>query len=177
MLTAQCITLCMPSSLYFYKMLHAKVSIFICQIKVFSVTYDVLCHSQDVDEFKKQKRPFLTQLFSPILLKVVNFTDYKFKISKNSKHLNAYIMLFWQAFSITFFGEWGDKSQVIIKLFEFINSNCFCPLILLSLISFSASYNWFSCRWKPCWCGTWWNHVSYAFYSNHLYIKSMMVSF
>ncbi|KAJ0981335.1 hypothetical protein J5N97_009590 [Dioscorea zingiberensis] len=34
---------------------------------------------------KKQQRPFLTQLFSPIFLK---------------------------AFSITFFGEWGDKSQI-----------------------------------------------------------------
>lgn len=34
---------------------------------------------------KKQKRPFLSQFFSPILLK---------------------------AFSLTFFGEWGDKSQI-----------------------------------------------------------------
>lgn len=37
------------------------------------------------DDMKKEKRPFLTQFFSPILLK---------------------------AFSITFFGEWGDKSQL-----------------------------------------------------------------
>ncbi|KAH7569861.1 hypothetical protein JRO89_XS05G0009200 [Xanthoceras sorbifolium] len=37
------------------------------------------------DEMKKKRRPFLTQFFSPILLK---------------------------AFSITFFGEWGDKSQI-----------------------------------------------------------------
>ncbi|KAK4850893.1 hypothetical protein QYF36_010754 [Acer negundo] len=37
------------------------------------------------DELKKKRRPFLTQFFSPILLK---------------------------AFSITFFGEWGDKSQI-----------------------------------------------------------------
>ncbi|CAN0876429.1 GDT1-like protein 4 [Linum grandiflorum] len=37
------------------------------------------------DELKKKSRPFLTQFFSPILLK---------------------------AFSITFFGEWGDKSQL-----------------------------------------------------------------
>ncbi|KAK1265934.1 GDT1-like protein 5 [Acorus gramineus] len=37
------------------------------------------------DDLKKQQRPFLTQLFSPILIK---------------------------AFSITFFGEWGDKSQI-----------------------------------------------------------------
>ncbi|KAJ0094890.1 hypothetical protein Patl1_16482 [Pistacia atlantica] len=37
------------------------------------------------DESKKKKRPFLSQFFSPILLK---------------------------AFSITFFGEWGDKSQL-----------------------------------------------------------------
>ncbi|KAL9420409.1 hypothetical protein AB3S75_038062 [Citrus x aurantiifolia] len=37
------------------------------------------------DEFKKQRRPFLSQFFSPIFLK---------------------------AFSITFFGEWGDKSQL-----------------------------------------------------------------
>lgn len=37
------------------------------------------------DELKKQRRPFLSQFFSPILLK---------------------------AFSITFFGEWGDKSQL-----------------------------------------------------------------
>lgn len=36
-------------------------------------------------DLKKQRRPFLTQFFSPIFLK---------------------------AFSITFFGEWGDKSQL-----------------------------------------------------------------
>ncbi|KAF3975672.1 hypothetical protein ACB098_08G010100 [Castanea mollissima] len=42
-------------------------------------------NSKDDDEIKKQKRPFLSQFFSPILLK---------------------------AFSITFFGEWGDKSQL-----------------------------------------------------------------
>ncbi|XP_052311497.1 GDT1-like protein 4 isoform X1 [Populus trichocarpa] len=41
--------------------------------------------SKDSDEFKKQRRTFLSQFFSPILLK---------------------------AFSITFFGEWGDKSQI-----------------------------------------------------------------
>ncbi|KAK9276523.1 hypothetical protein L1049_006057 [Liquidambar formosana] len=41
--------------------------------------------SKDDDELKKQRRPILTQLFSPIFLK---------------------------AFSITFFGEWGDKSQL-----------------------------------------------------------------
>ncbi|XP_048503277.1 GDT1-like protein 5 isoform X2 [Beta vulgaris subsp. vulgaris] len=40
---------------------------------------------KDDDEKKKKTRPFLTQFFSPILLK---------------------------AFSITFFGEWGDKSQL-----------------------------------------------------------------
>ncbi|KAL3654381.1 hypothetical protein CASFOL_004062 [Castilleja foliolosa] len=39
----------------------------------------------DEGDLKKQRRPFLTQFFSPILLK---------------------------AFSITFFGEWGDKSQL-----------------------------------------------------------------
>ncbi|ONM04604.1 GDT1-like protein 4 [Zea mays] len=37
------------------------------------------------DDMKKQQRPFLMQFFSPIFLK---------------------------AFSITFFGEWGDKSQI-----------------------------------------------------------------
>ncbi|CAL9774190.1 unnamed protein product [Musa acuminata subsp. burmannicoides] len=37
------------------------------------------------DDLKKQQRPFLTQFFSPVFLK---------------------------AFSITFFGEWGDKSQI-----------------------------------------------------------------
>ncbi|XP_022735743.1 GDT1-like protein 4, partial [Durio zibethinus] len=37
------------------------------------------------DELKKEKRPFLTQFFSPIFLK---------------------------AFSIIFFGEWGDRSQI-----------------------------------------------------------------
>ncbi|XP_075634467.1 GDT1-like protein 5 isoform X2 [Castanea sativa] len=42
-------------------------------------------NSKDGDKIKKQKRPFLSQFFSPILLK---------------------------AFSITFFGEWGDKSQL-----------------------------------------------------------------
>ncbi|XP_051144707.1 GDT1-like protein 4 [Andrographis paniculata] len=42
-------------------------------------------NNKDADDKKKQSRPFLTQFFSPILLK---------------------------AFSITFFGEWGDKSQL-----------------------------------------------------------------
>ncbi|KAL3824070.1 hypothetical protein ACJIZ3_020099 [Penstemon smallii] len=42
-------------------------------------------NNKDADDLKKQSRPFLTQCFSPILLK---------------------------AFSITFFGEWGDKSQL-----------------------------------------------------------------
>ncbi|XP_057543183.1 GDT1-like protein 5 [Amaranthus tricolor] len=41
--------------------------------------------NKDHDEKKKTMRPFLAQFFSPILL---------------------------QAFSITFFGEWGDKSQI-----------------------------------------------------------------
>ncbi|KAM3691371.1 hypothetical protein ACJW31_08G010500 [Castanea mollissima] len=41
--------------------------------------------SKDDDELKKQKRSFLSQFFSPIFLK---------------------------AFSVTFFGEWGDKSQL-----------------------------------------------------------------
>jgi len=40
---------------------------------------------KDDDELKKQRRPFLAQFFAPIFLK---------------------------AFSITFFGEWGDKSQL-----------------------------------------------------------------
>ncbi|KAK4479873.1 hypothetical protein RD792_015417 [Penstemon davidsonii] len=42
-------------------------------------------NNKDADDLKKQSRPFLAQFFSPILLK---------------------------AFSITFFGEWGDKSQL-----------------------------------------------------------------
>ncbi|XP_031131513.1 GDT1-like protein 5 [Ipomoea triloba] len=41
--------------------------------------------NKDTDNLKKQRRPLLTKFFSPILLK---------------------------AFSITFFGEWGDKSQI-----------------------------------------------------------------
>ncbi|CAI0552522.1 unnamed protein product [Linum tenue] len=41
--------------------------------------------SKNGDESKKKRRPFMAQFFSPILLK---------------------------AFSITFFGEWGDKSQL-----------------------------------------------------------------
>ncbi|GJN03591.1 hypothetical protein PR202_ga21054 [Eleusine coracana subsp. coracana] len=41
--------------------------------------------SKASDDMKKQQRPFLMQFFSPIFLK---------------------------AFSITFFGEWGDKSQI-----------------------------------------------------------------
>uniref|UniRef100_A0A7C9D2D8 GDT1 family protein n=1 Tax=Opuntia streptacantha TaxID=393608 RepID=A0A7C9D2D8_OPUST len=41
--------------------------------------------NKDDDDLKKEQRPFLRQIFSPILLK---------------------------AFSITFFGEWGDKSQL-----------------------------------------------------------------
>ncbi|CAN1296321.1 GDT1-like protein 5 [Linum perenne] len=47
------------------------------------------------DESKKKTRPFLAQFFSPILLK---------------------------AFSITFFGEWGDKSQVLLLLLSSIGS-------------------------------------------------------
>ncbi|GAV59172.1 UPF0016 domain-containing protein [Cephalotus follicularis] len=46
---------------------------------------DTSKNKEDDDELKKKRRPFLSQLFSPILLK---------------------------AFSITFFGEWGDKSQL-----------------------------------------------------------------
>ncbi|KAL8549410.1 hypothetical protein ACS0TY_008299 [Phlomoides rotata] len=42
-------------------------------------------NNKDADDLKKQNRPILAQFFSPILLK---------------------------AFSITFFGEWGDKSQI-----------------------------------------------------------------
>lgn len=42
-------------------------------------------HSEGDDDLKKQRRSILTQFFSPIFL---------------------------QAFSITFFGEWGDKSQI-----------------------------------------------------------------
>lgn len=41
--------------------------------------------NKDDDDLKKQKRQFFSQFFSPIFLK---------------------------AFSITFFGEWGDKSQL-----------------------------------------------------------------
>ncbi|XP_073100539.1 GDT1-like protein 5 [Elaeis guineensis] len=41
--------------------------------------------SKGDNDLKKQQRPFLTQFFSPIFLK---------------------------AFSISFFGEWGDKSQI-----------------------------------------------------------------
>jgi putative Ca2+/H+ antiporter (TMEM165/GDT1 family) len=41
--------------------------------------------SKESDDMKKLQRPFLMQFFSPIFLK---------------------------AFSITFFGEWGDKSQI-----------------------------------------------------------------
>ncbi|XP_073000004.1 GDT1-like protein 5 [Typha latifolia] len=42
-------------------------------------------NSKTSDDLKKQKRAFLAQFFSPIFLK---------------------------AFSLTFFGEWGDKSQI-----------------------------------------------------------------
>ncbi|KAK9998095.1 hypothetical protein SO802_017698 [Lithocarpus litseifolius] len=78
-------------------------------------------NSKDGDEIKKQKRPFLSQFFSPIFLK---------------------------AFSITFFGEWGDKSQVSntqgmhclsVSHYYMVNH------LLLSLIFFSASYHWFGC--------------------------------
>lgn len=51
----------------------------------FKTNGSVKQNDKDGDDLKKQSRPFLTQLFSPILLK---------------------------AFSITFFGEWGDKSQL-----------------------------------------------------------------
>ncbi|KAL8157453.1 GDT1-like protein 5 [Apium graveolens] len=51
----------------------------------FKTNGSVKQNNKDGDDLKKQSRPLLTQLFSPILLK---------------------------AFSITFFGEWGDKSQL-----------------------------------------------------------------
>ncbi|GFY86807.1 uncharacterized protein family [Actinidia rufa] len=43
------------------------------------------------DNFKKRNWPFLTHFFSPVFLKCC---------------------LIVQAFSVTFFGEWGDKSQL-----------------------------------------------------------------
>nr|GFD54389.1 GDT1-like protein 5 [Tanacetum cinerariifolium] len=50
---------------------------------------DQTTKSSTDEDLKKKKRPFMTQFFSPIFLK---------------------------AFSITFFGEWGDKSQVSVNL-------------------------------------------------------------
>ncbi|KAG6765832.1 hypothetical protein POTOM_029890 [Populus tomentosa] len=60
--------------------------------------------SKDSDELKKQRRTFLSQFFSPILLKEKN--------PDLTLRLTSFIMRVLQAFSITFFGEWGDKSQI-----------------------------------------------------------------
>ncbi|KAG6764168.1 hypothetical protein POTOM_031627 [Populus tomentosa] len=60
--------------------------------------------SKDSDELKKQRRTFLSQFFSPILLKDKN--------PDLTLRLTSFIMRVLQAFSITFFGEWGDKSQI-----------------------------------------------------------------
>ncbi|KAB5544742.1 hypothetical protein DKX38_012854 [Salix brachista] len=60
---------------------------------------------KDNDDLKKQRRKFLSQFFSPIFLKE----------KKPCFDLEADqfpIMRVLQAFSITFFGEWGDKSQI-----------------------------------------------------------------
>ncbi|KAG9136890.1 hypothetical protein Leryth_020610 [Lithospermum erythrorhizon] len=66
------------------------------------------------DDLKKQKRPFLTQFFSPILLKMPAFLLILVFLPKPPDILGLVTFLFrclFQAFSITFFGEWGDKSQ------------------------------------------------------------------
>ncbi|KAH6815066.1 hypothetical protein C2S51_019886 [Perilla frutescens var. frutescens] len=55
----------------------------------------VLMLYQDDDELKKKSRPFLTQFVSPILLKVAA-PSHSYRVG---------------LFQITFFGEWGDKSQ------------------------------------------------------------------
>ena len=90
------------------------------------------------------------------------------KFSKANLHLITSITFILQAFSITFFGEWGDKSQVSntqgmhclsVSHYYMVNH------MLLSLIFFSASYHWFGCRWEPIWCCSWWNSVSYAYLS------------
>ncbi|KAJ6910584.1 hypothetical protein NC652_021292 [Populus alba x Populus x berolinensis] len=60
--------------------------------------------SKDSDELKKQRRTFLSQFFSPILLKEKN--------PDLTLRLTSFILRVLQAFSITFFGEWGDKSQI-----------------------------------------------------------------
>lgn len=76
---------------------------------------------QDDDELKKQNRSFLLQLFSPIFLKVSLSVYYEIPIfcikvilCWRFLLLDTETVVTLQAFSITFFGEWGDKSQVSI---------------------------------------------------------------
>ena len=103
-----------------------------------------------------------------------------------------------QAFSITFFGEWGDKSQVSFASDSLINCHIFGTLFsLLSSLSYvyrryicmtsliymlcilplhtlfymdSDSYHWFSCRWEPIRCCSRWNSVSNIFIDRSLLI-------
>ncbi|CAI0552523.1 unnamed protein product [Linum tenue] len=67
--------------------------------------------SKNGDESKKKRRPFMAQFFSPILLKVRGLFSYIFCL-KPWKLTWFLPCLLFQAFSITFFGEWGDKSQL-----------------------------------------------------------------
>ncbi|RWW65415.1 hypothetical protein BHE74_00027280 [Ensete ventricosum] len=77
------------------------------------------CHDQVRDDLKKHQRPFLTQFFSPVFLKVIVLVT-RLKLIKKINvlfcHANCPATLITQAFSITFFGEWGDKSQVTLNV-------------------------------------------------------------
>lgn len=86
---------------------------------------------------KKQYRPFLTQFFSPILLKVLKNTLNQYSLGTSTYFSEKLIVPFlMQAFSITFFGEWGDKSQV--NLLETLN---YYPLFKFPSYSFNSILN------------------------------------
>ncbi|RZR87858.1 hypothetical protein BHM03_00015327 [Ensete ventricosum] len=80
---------------------------------------NAFCHDQVRDDLKKHQRPFLTQFFSPVFLKVIVLVT-RLKLIKKINvlfcHANCPATLITQAFSITFFGEWGDKSQVTLNV-------------------------------------------------------------
>ncbi|RWW28640.1 hypothetical protein GW17_00006866 [Ensete ventricosum] len=80
---------------------------------------NAFCHDQVRDDLKKHQRPFLTQFFSPVFLKVIVIVT-RLKLIKKINvlfcHANCPATLITQAFSITFFGEWGDKSQVTLNV-------------------------------------------------------------
>ncbi|KAA8532732.1 hypothetical protein F0562_032765 [Nyssa sinensis] len=107
------------------------------------------------DELKKQRQPLLTQFFSPIFLK---------------------------AFSVTFFGEWGDKSQVTVQewhisAYATYHNYCCYVDVTLTVTTFSAGYHRFSSRSESIRCCSWWNHgTGFMYYCCCLGRKELGIS-